>query len=48
MSKYQKAHPREKMENCDDFSVFLWAFVSELWLTEKKKERKKERFLGLQ
>ena len=39
MSKYEKAH---QIENCDDFSIFLWAFVNKLWLMEKK-ERKKER-----
>ena len=30
------------MKNFGDFSIFLGAFVNELWLT-KKKERKKER-----
>ena len=31
------------MRNCGDFSIFLRAFVNELWLAKKKKERKKER-----
>ena len=30
------------MKNCGDFLVFLRAFVDELWLTKKKKERKKK------
>ena len=30
------------MKNCGNFSIFLWVAVNELWLTEKKKERKKE------
>ena len=31
------------MRNCDDFSIFLRAFINELWLAKKKKERKKEK-----
>ena len=26
------------MRNCGDFSIFLRAFVNELWLTKKKEE----------
>ena len=31
-----------KMRNCGDFSIFLRAFVNELWLTKKKKKKKEE------
>ena len=30
------------MENCGNFSIFLWAFVNELWLTKKKEEEEEE------
>ena len=41
MSKYQKANPRKKNgELYSDFLVFFRAFINELWLTERKKERR--------
>ena len=30
------------MRNCGDFSIFLRAFVNELWLTKKKQEEEEE------
>ena len=30
------------MRNCGDFSIFLQAFVNELWLTKKKEEEEEE------
>ena len=30
------------MKNCGDFSIFLRAFVNELWLTKKKEEEEEK------
>ena len=39
VSRYEKTHPHEKWRIV---VIFLWAFVNELWLTEKERKKKKQ------